>query len=182
MTTYTYAPEVRSIAARLILDVAEHGPLADARIEYVWRDKAPTHHGRTVLGRARRIGGLNAFLIRLDEPGPDGEVGSDGPLFVVEISADTWAHLTDDQRVALVDHELCHLKVDRGDDGELVLKIAGHDVEHFAKLAAEQLELALVAGDGDGDDLGEPDPSGPPPDPDAAGGAAEGGMKKRGRR
>ena len=123
MTRYTPAPDVASIAGDLIATVDDHGDLAGVDIVYCWRDKASKSKGRTVLGTARKVTGLNAFLARDQQ--------DDEPLFVIEIAQDEWLDLTTKQRYALVDHELSHLRVKIGDDGERDLTIRGHDVEEF---------------------------------------------------
>lgn len=121
--TYTAAPEVAHIAGDLIATVDDHAELAGVDIVYVWRDKAAKSKGRTVLGKARKVSGLNALLAR--------DLGDDAPLFVIEVAQDEWIDLTTKQRYALVDHELSHLRVKIGDDGERDLSIGGHDVEEF---------------------------------------------------
>jgi len=50
-----------------------------------------------------------------------------GYLFVMEVSYKNWQVMSDQQRVALVDHELCHASIE---DGKPV--IIDHDVEEFA--------------------------------------------------
>lgn len=132
MTTYARAPEVKTIADRLIKDVDEHKNLAHVRIEYVWRDKHAKSKGRTVLAAARKIGGINAFLAGSSAGLADDEANE--PLFVIEVAADTWQRLTDDQRKALVDHELMHLIVEFDQDGEPKLAMRGHDLEEFAAI------------------------------------------------
>lgn len=54
--------------------------------------------------------------------------------FVIEIAQEAWRFLSDTQKIALVDHELCHLTTDYNDAGERVLAIAPHDVEEFAEV------------------------------------------------
>jgi hypothetical protein len=125
------APEVRDIAQALIGDVSEHAPLDDVRVEYVFRDKAPRSHGRLVLGRARKISGLAAWLAEAKHLNA---LAVPRPFFVIEISHDTWGQLTPVQRRALVDHELCHCRVEVDDDGEAQLSIRGHDFEEFASV------------------------------------------------
>lgn len=122
MTAYEFAPEVERVAKELIRTEPDHALLERCRVLYVWRDKASKSMGRVVLGRARRISGLNAFLITS---------GEEESLYVIEIAADEWGRLTEPQRVALVDHELCHCRVLEEDDGSLSLKVRGHDVEEF---------------------------------------------------
>jgi len=128
MTSYTTASAVERIAEKLIAQ--HHRHLADVPIRYLWRDKAATSKGRTVLGKARKVGGLNAHLVHLvrkDEPPDEVE------FFVVEIAADAWQTLTEPQRIALVDHELCHLGVDIPEraDKDRTLVLRGHDLEEF---------------------------------------------------
>lgn len=117
---YSHAPEVKAIALDLIDTVEDHADLADVTMLYVWRDKASKSGGRVVLGRARRLSGLNAFLA----------TGSNEPLFVIEVARDTWQALEEFQQRALVDHELCHCGVE-WHQGERKLVMRPHDVEEF---------------------------------------------------
>lgn len=130
MTDYARADEVAKIAADLIRDVEMHKPLAQARIEYVWRDKASKSNDRVVLAKARKVSGLNAYLANASAGLMD--LDANEPLFVVEVAADTWERLKPEQRIALIDHELCHLVVDENGDGDPVLSTRGHDLEEFA--------------------------------------------------
>lgn len=130
MTAYTPAPEVERIAEKLIHE--HHRHLEDVPIRYLWRDKAAVAKGNVVLGKARKIGGLNAHLAHYaagaDEPPEEVE------FFVMEIGADWWKTLTQEQQVALVDHELSHFGVEIPEqaDKERKLVIRGHDLEEFA--------------------------------------------------
>lgn len=129
MPNFRPAPAVKVIAERLIAD--HHKDLAEAepRIEYVFRDKAAKSAGKSVWGRARKVSGLNAYLAGdMDEvPADDDE---DLTLFAIEIAEDIWAQLDEQQRIALVDHELCHLQITEK-DGRLVLGLKHHDLEEF---------------------------------------------------
>lgn len=122
------AEDVAKIAADLIETVPQHEDLGMARIEYVFIQKHVTSHGRWVLARASKVGGLHAFIaaaFHLDhhvEP---------TPFYVIEVAEDTWTGLSDEGRRALVDHELCHLHVSLDEDGEPVLGMRGHDLEEF---------------------------------------------------
>jgi hypothetical protein len=129
MTSYTTAPAVERIAEKLIEQ--HHRHLLDVPIRYLWRDKAASSKGNVVLGKARKVTGLPAHLVHLvrkDEPPEEVE------FFVLEIAADMWQTLTEPQRVALVDHELCHLGVEIPEraDADRKLVIRGHDLEEFA--------------------------------------------------
>jgi hypothetical protein len=123
-TSYYVAPEVERIAEKLIEQ--HHRHLLDVPIRYLWRDKAASSKGKVVLGKARKVTGLPAHLVHLalkDEPPEEVE------FFVLEIAADMWQTLTEAQRVALVDHELCHLGT-AGADERLIVR--GHDLEEFS--------------------------------------------------
>lgn len=157
--TYSLAPEVAKIGRQLL--VKHHDPaLRDERIEYLFRSEAAKSNGRTIWGKARKVAGLNAFLAN-DDPA-EGPITEDTPeveqFFVIEIAYDVWATLSAKQKIALVDHELSHLKSGMNDKGEIVLSLRAHDleefedvvkrhglwkkdVEHFAKVAADQLNL-----------------------------------------
>ena len=50
-----------------------------------------------------------------------------GYLFVMEVNFKNWQVMTEEQRVALVDHELCHAQMEEGKP-----VIVDHDVEEFA--------------------------------------------------
>lgn len=143
MTLYRLASEVREIAEDLIATVEDHKPLERAQIVYIFRDKAPVSKGRLVLGRARRIGGLPAFLTGFT---PDDHMVAPSPFFVLEISWSTWRDLTQAGQRALIDHELCHLGVDPDSD-ELFLR--GHDLEEFTAIVRRhglwQADVSAVA-------------------------------------
>lgn len=180
MAEYTRAPEVQEIAERLIREVDMHKNLAEARIEYVWRDKASKSKGRIVLAKARKVGGLNAWLANASAGYTDAEAND--PLFVIEVAADMWERLSEEQRVALVDHELCHCWVEMDAEGNPELGTRGHDLEEFSCIVErhglwkgdvdafgreviEQLALAIEADARFLDDLGI---SEPPEDPDGS--------------
>lgn len=144
------APEVAKIVAELIEDVDVHWPLDSCRIECLFMKDAPVKGGRLVLGRARRVGGLTAYLAdrlfhaqELYRPPV--------PFFVIEIAEPQWREMTDDQRRALVDHELCHCVVDDDTaDGVPKLSTRGHDLEEFFGIVARHglwsADITMMAG------------------------------------
>lgn len=154
MTIYKEAAAVQKVANDLIKKVPEHKALADVPIFYVFKPEATKSKGKLVLGKARLIGGLNAYLIQDENPDA-------AAVCVVEIAENTWNRMTDPQRRALVDHELCHFTVEPGDDDNpATVKLKGHDLEEFASVVerhgfwrsdiasfgskiAEQLSLAI---------------------------------------
>ncbi|MCI0543031.1 MAG: hypothetical protein L0Z49_01125, partial [Actinobacteria bacterium] len=54
-------------------------------------------------------------------------------FYVMEIALPEWDQAPEPARAALVDHELCHYRID-ADTGEL--KITAHDVEEFIEVVA----------------------------------------------
>lgn len=139
------APEVKEIADRLI---PEHHPhLLGVRIEYLFRKSATVTNGVMILGTASVVSGRGAFLARSTVIDTDsGEVLSldtdelvtPDKFFVIDIALDTWGYddddghrigLSDAQRVALVDHELCHCAVHEGN-----LKMRAHSIEEFSAI------------------------------------------------
>lgn len=127
-TTFTSAPEVKTIAEELIQKY--HPSLRDfaPRIEYVFTDKTPKKGGKEVWGTMRKITNLAAFLAQ-DEFSQ--EQGINDPFFVMTITKPVWDILQHDKRVALVDHELCHAVVEEKEDGKNRLLIVPHDLEEF---------------------------------------------------
>ncbi|MGE5590975.1 MAG: putative metallopeptidase [Bacillota bacterium] len=120
------SPEAQEIAERLISQYHEH--LLEAKIAYAKRYGTWTSKGQTVLGRAVKVSERDKLFHGYD--------------FLVIVNADEWLRLTPEQRVALVDHELCHcqraVNAD-GDyvetkDGKPVWTIAGHPVEEFPEI------------------------------------------------
>lgn len=125
--TYSSAPEVKKIAEDLIPKHHEH--LEQVQIEYVFRSEAAKEAGKTILGKARKVGGLNAFLLANEREELDDE--ETVTFFVIEIARDAWSGLTKAQRTGLVDHELTHCRTKYNDEGDLTLYVAPHDLEEF---------------------------------------------------
>lgn len=125
---YRPAPAAQAIADRLIGEHHEH--LLGVRIEYVFRNKATKKGGRVVLGKARKLSGLNAWLAT----DADERFVVPDSFFVIELAEDEWALLSDAQRVALVDHELSHCLAEVDDDGDFTLGTRGHDLEEFTDI------------------------------------------------
>lgn len=130
--THSVAPAVRTIAERLINKHEQFRPLRDIRIEYVFRSEAQRTNGKIILGKARKITGMNALMATPDLFGDPDATSEFATFFALEIGLDTWDLMNFRQREALVFHELCHFAVDVDDEGNAVLWIRPHDVEAFA--------------------------------------------------
>ena len=131
--TYAEAPEVERIARDLIVE--HHSHLADDNVEvrFVFRSEHAERHGTIVMGKARKVSGLAAWLVAQEAKTGD-EEGE--PFFVIEIARDIWDHLDGPQRSALVDHELAHCRTKTNKDGDLVLYVAEPEVSDFASVVS----------------------------------------------
>ncbi|HYQ69657.1 putative metallopeptidase [Actinophytocola sp.] len=134
-TEYWRAPEVEKIARKLIGKHHEHLNRHDVRVRCLFRDPAARSHGRLVYGKASKVSGRTAYLVGLEH---NDRLDDDGPVdfFLIEIAYDPWQGLTERQRIALVDHELCHLEVELPEDSDKdrTLSLRGHDLEEFTEV------------------------------------------------
>lgn len=111
---YSPAPEVRDIAERLIEILKPE--LEGFEIRYVMSSEDPKKDGRDVLALARKVVGLNAYL-----------AGHSEGFFVIEVGP-KFETLTENQKIAVVHHELNHFGI--SDEGGLTL--IPHDIEEFS--------------------------------------------------
>lgn len=141
-TEYWPAPQVKAYADALIPEHHPHLAQLDVRMIYLFRTPTEEKRGHLVLGKARKIGGLHAYLASADEDGTlvHGEVGPEDEdvapaLFVIEIAFEPWGQMTERQRRALVDHELAHCMAYVNTKGDVVLGTVPHDLEDFVAVA-----------------------------------------------
>jgi hypothetical protein len=102
--------EVIHIAERLI--DKHHPHLRDAKIGFVFQDPAPSSGGRDVLGKAQKVTSLMQVYLNYD--------------FIIVLAEIEFIALSTERRVALIDHQLCHLAKEDG-----MYKLRGHDIEEF---------------------------------------------------
>lgn len=120
-TIYSNAETAEAIATRIIPNAHPH--LGTARIKYVFRDVAAKEGGKPLGGKARKISGINEFLIGCD--------------FVIEVAYDLWNGMGDEQREALIDHLLtyCFGEEDEKDPGAgMKWSIRRPDVKEFTEV------------------------------------------------
>ncbi|HAL17416.1 MAG TPA: hypothetical protein DCP32_11905 [Anaerolineaceae bacterium] len=107
------SPSVIHIAEQLIEKY--HPWLRDARIGFVFRDEAQQSLGRLILAQAQKVTAKLQVYLEFD--------------FLIWVSKEDWeGKLTDAQREALIDHELCHC-VKRLDTDTWAIR--PHDVQEF---------------------------------------------------
>lgn len=114
--TFWDAGEVEEIAERLIPFFHPHLE-EGSRIRYLFRSKHAKRNLCEVWGAASCLTGRMAFLAGAD--------------FLIEIAHDIWEVLEEAQRIALIDHELCHCAWDEVDGAP---SIRGHDLEEFEEI------------------------------------------------
>ena len=103
-----------------------HWHLYGASIAIAWRiGWKPDADGHIRLGQCLKRGDLDREL--------------DGFDFVILLNEEYWQGLDDAQKLAIIDHELCHAQIvcdadgeaQRDDRGRLVCRIRKHDIEEF---------------------------------------------------
>src|SRR5437868_13446829 len=127
---YSPAPSVAAIGRKVI--ASHHPHLRGTRVDFIFRSEAQKKGGKLQLGSAEKVTGWKALLATPDVADDDAASSEGLEFFLVTVARDLWEHLADWQRVALVDHELCHCQIDTDDDGLPVLTLVGHDVEEFS--------------------------------------------------
>lgn len=107
-------------APNSIIDLAQeiiydyHRGLLEARIGFLIRTEPSKSKGKRVYAKAEKVSSKHQLLLDLD--------------FLIWIDEEIWSELGDEQRKALIDHELCHCRYNLVEQkGEIV----GHDVEEF---------------------------------------------------
>lgn len=95
-----------------------HPQLQDARIGLVMRSEAATSQGREVLAKISKIDKKTQALMEA--------AGAEPVDLLIWIAEDVWMQMGNEQRQALIDHELCHVQI-----GENGYKLVGHDFEEF---------------------------------------------------
>ena len=153
---YKSAPDADRVAAHLISNVHDH--LKQYPIRCVFQDEPDKDHGRSRLASIRKLTGLVSFLAGAPSlsGGLQESLDLDLPITYVEpeemllisVWEGGWNGLRDSQKLALIDHELCHARVKEDEKGNVVLMMVGHDIEEFYAVAERNGdwlgELALL--------------------------------------
>lgn len=161
MPTYTKADKsVERLAAELLAKYDTHHPLvnAEVKIDLIFahgaRDEKDNLTGDAITHQGRRAFGLAKITNLKDRVMGRGDAE-------IQLDADYWPTITDDQQAALLDHELHHLqlKTDKhgnvkyDDHGRPMLKMRKHDVEfgwfsviaqRHGKASIEQRQAAML--------------------------------------
>lgn len=104
------SPAVLSLANEIIY---EHHPwLVEFRIGFVFRSEGFKKEGKLVIGNTSKVSPKFTPHLNLH--------------FLIWLAANEWDRMTEIQRRALIDHELCHISR----EGKLV----SHDIEEFGAI------------------------------------------------
>lgn len=98
-----------------VLVEAIHSELSAAAIGYLFRERIK-RRDRTVLAQASKAGGKVKHFSEFD--------------LIIDVNWISWQHLSPLQRVALIDHELCHFCREVTDRG-VKYSLVSHDLEEF---------------------------------------------------
>jgi hypothetical protein len=119
--------EIRGLVKSLLATVAQHKELKPAKIAIAWMIRVKANKdGQVTLGKMKKASELDRELHGFDA--------------VLILNEEHWRILQDPQRLALVDHELCHLApsldpntLDQREDahGRKLWRIRKHDLEEF---------------------------------------------------
>ena len=130
MKTYEPATEAEIIANTVAIP-KWHKHLAGAPIAYLLDADQMKGKGKLIPAKIRKATPVEQHLTGYD--------------LVMLISEPSWQASTDKQRLALIDHELCHVILD--DDNNLML--TGHDLEEFRAVVQRhgdwQADITLFA-------------------------------------
>lgn len=117
--TYSAALQPAAIGSLLVNHLHQH--LGAANFGYVFKKKM-AHLDKTTLARAMKAGAKLGYFSGLD--------------LIIEVNWEAWLLLSTAQRIALMDHELCHFSMEVDDKGKTVYGLLGHDVEEFGGIVS----------------------------------------------
>ncbi len=114
--SYQEAAQPAAIGAVLIGTIHPH--LKTWEIAFVFRREMAEKVGKLHLAHASKAGAKLKHFAQCD--------------FLVEVNWRAWTTLSNEQRVALIDHELCHFGMEVSEEGDEKPVLRPHDVEEFA--------------------------------------------------
>ena len=114
---YRKAQAVRDVAMQTVIP-EYHPDKAGLGLGFLFASELPIKGGKQTMGKIKKASPIERCL------------DNDSEFFVI-IDETIWDSITEDQQIALVDHELCHLESKENDEGEAVWFLRGHDVEEF---------------------------------------------------
>jgi hypothetical protein len=94
-----------------------HSSLRNCKIKCLFYDKPRKRSGKVILATAEAVSAKYNYLTGLN--------------FIISVYDKAWEVMVDQEKGALLDHELNHCFVGEDKNGEPVYKIIPHDVEDF---------------------------------------------------
>lgn len=121
---FDYAETVEELAKPLIAQYHTH--LVNASIAFIYRNKPMKSKGRIIFATARACGQFMKDLLKIS--------GGKEYDFVITVNYEEWGKLTDEQKRAVIDHELCHCWVDEDDAGNVKYTLLPHSLQEFSEV------------------------------------------------
>lgn len=121
---YERGDEVEAIARNLIPRFHRHLIDGNARIAYLFRDKAWKTTSSVILGRASKRSEIDKFLSANRED------------FIIIMAKPEWDKLDSSKKEILVDHELSHMGIIVSSTGVSKWIILDHPIEEFPEILA----------------------------------------------
>jgi hypothetical protein len=121
---YERSSEVEEIARSLIPRFYQHLINGNARIAYLFREKAWKTTSKVVLGKASKRSEIDKFLSANRED------------FIIIIAKPEWDKLDSSKKEILVDHELAHCGIIVSSTGASKWIILDHPIEEFPEILA----------------------------------------------
>lgn len=107
--------QVYDMKSEIISRFHPHLALIDNNIGIMFREKASVSAGRVIQGRTKKANKqLEVFH-------------ADDMVFIIELAADEWGKMSNEEQIALLDHHLCSMQAEEKDDGSINYKIAPPD-------------------------------------------------------
>ena len=117
--TYLAAEAVQKLAEGEVIP-KWHKTLREAAIAYLFKDGGMKHRGRTILAKIKKASPLEQHLTGFD--------------LILIVNQEAWDKATERAKLALIDHELCHVVGLRNDAGDRDYRMRGHDLEEFEEI------------------------------------------------
>lgn len=115
--SYSDAPDASDIVENLIENDPEHFHLSECRVKVFFRSHGLTCGAKAAMATIQLLGKRSSWLIGAD--------------ILIEVDELIWETLSEEQQVALMDHELYHIALDE-ESGNLTT--VGHDLEEFNRI------------------------------------------------
>jgi hypothetical protein len=107
--------DVYGVMAELLNEY--HSSLLNCKIKCLFYDKPRKRSSKIILATAEAVSAKYSYLTGLN--------------FIISVYDEAWEVMVDQEKRALLDHELNHCFIGEDKDGEPVYKIIPHDVEDF---------------------------------------------------